>query len=62
MDFSHCLRRQILHAADLPEQPCGWGRNYEPVHEWLADRLGSPLSGRWYLLCAAFVEAWGAVK
>ena len=67
------LRRQFPHVADLPERPHGWGHDYERVHEWLADRLGSPLSGRWYLLglrayfaseadCAAFCEMWGAKR
>lgn len=65
------LRRTFAHVADLPERPGGWGHDYDQVHEWLRRRLGSPLSGRWYLLglrayfrdeadCVAFSEAWGA--
>ena len=67
------LRRQYPYIADLPERPGGYGHEYDAIHEWLVARLGSPLSGRWYLLglrayfaseadCAAFCDAWGAVR
>ena len=65
------LRRTYPHVADLPERPRGYGHEYDAIHEWLVRRLGSPLSGRWYLLglrayfaneadCMAFCQAWGA--
>ncbi len=68
------LRLDYPHVADLPERPGGWGHDYDRVHEWLCERLGGPLSGRWYLLgltcayfasevdCAAFCKAWVATN
>jgi hypothetical protein len=65
------LRRSLPYVADLPEKPRGWGHEYERVHGWLVDHLGSPLSGRWYMLGLRayfrneadrerFCEVWGA--